>query len=65
MLTVVDHATRYCAIRILNSEKAEEFTKGLERCWLKHFGIPKILRIDEAKGWASKHVNGLAREESP
>ena len=59
-LTVVDHATRYCAIRILNSEKAEEFTKGLERCWLKHFGIPKILRIDEAKGWASKHVREWA-----
>ena len=60
VLTVVDYATRYCAIRILNSEKAEEFTKGLERCWLKHFGIPKILRIDEAKGWASKHVKEWA-----
>ena len=56
VLTVVDHATRYCAIRILNSEKAEEFTKGLERCWFRHFGPPKMLRIDEAKGWASKHV---------
>ena len=60
VMTVVDHATRYCAIRILNSERAEEFTKGLERCWLKHFGIPKILRIDEAKGWASKHVREWA-----
>ena len=56
VLTIVDHATRFCAIRILKSEKAEEFTKGLERAWLKNFGLPKLLRVDEAKGWASKHV---------
>ena len=34
VLTIVDHATRFCAIRILKSEKAE-FTKGLERSWVK------------------------------
>ena len=56
VMTIVDHATRYCAIRILKSESAEEFTKGLERCWFKHFGVPKYLRMDEAKGWSSKHV---------
>ena len=60
VLTIVDHATRFCAIRILKSEKAEEFTKGLERAWVKHFGIPKLLRVDEAKGWASKHVREWA-----
>lgn len=71
VMTVVDHATRYCAIRILKSEAAEEFTKGLERCWFKHFGCPKYLRIDEAKGWASKHVRewcssrGIALEVQP
>ena len=60
VLTIIDHATRYCAVRILRSEKAEEFTKGLERAWFKHFGLPKVLRIDEAKGWSSKHVREWA-----
>ncbi|CAL1164318.1 unnamed protein product, partial [Cladocopium goreaui] len=60
VLTIVDHATRFCAVRILRSETAEEFTKGIERMWFKHFGVPKHLRIDEAKGWASKHVREWA-----
>lgn len=47
---IVDHAARYCAIRILKGETAEEFTKGIERMWIKHFGVPKYIRIDEAKG---------------
>ena len=47
-------------VRILRSETAEEFTKGIERMWFKHFGVPKHLRIDEAKGWASKHVREWA-----
>eukprot|EP00435_Cladocopium_sp_Y103_P055618 s618_g18.t1 len=60
VLTIVDHATRFCAVRILRGETAEEFTKGIERMWFKHFGLPKHLRIDEAKGWASKHVREWA-----
>ena len=48
--------TCYCAIRILKSEAADELTKGGERCWFKHSGVPKYLKIDEAKGWSSKHV---------
>ena len=62
VLTIIDHATRYCSIRILQSEKAEEFTKGLERAWVKHFGVPKVLRIDEAKGWSSTHVREWAAQ---
>ena len=64
VMTIVDHATRYCAVRILKAETAEEFTKGVERCWFKHFGVPKILRIDEAKGWSSKHVREWASSRS-
>ena len=30
ILTVVDEATRYTTVRILNSERAPEFVKGLE-----------------------------------
>ena len=47
-------------MRIFKSERADEFTKGLERAWIKHFGLPRLLRINEAKGWASKHVREWA-----
>ena len=56
ILTVVDEATRYTTVRILNSEKAPEFVKGLERSWIRHFGVPKYLRVDSAKGWEAKAV---------
>lgn len=62
---------RYCAVRILRAETAEEFTKGVERAWIKQFGLPTYLRIDEAKGWTSKHVRewassrGIALEVQP
>ena len=56
VVTFMDHASRYVTIRILKSERSEEFLKGLERAWIKTFGIPHILRVDEAKGWASQAV---------
>ena len=56
ILTVVDEATRYTTVRILNSEKAPEFVKGLERSWIRHFGVPKYLRVDSAKGWEARAV---------
>ena len=64
VLTIADHATRYCSVRILRSETAEEFTKGVERAWIKQFGLPKYLRVDEAKGWTSKHVREWAASRS-
>ena len=48
--------TRYTTVRIPNSEKAPEFVKGLERSWIRHFGVPKYLRVDSAKGWEAKAV---------
>ena len=56
ILTVCDEATRYIAVRILQNERASEFIKGLERCWVRHFGVPKCLRVDSAKGWESRTV---------
>ena len=56
ILTVCDEATRYIAVRILQNERASEFIKGMERCWLRHFGVPKYLRVDSAKGWESRTV---------
>ena len=71
VVTFLDHATRYVAIRILKTERSEEFVKGLERVWIKDFGIPQILRVDGAKGWSSKYIRkwcadrGIALEVAP
>ena len=56
VLTLMCQATRYVAVRVLHSEKSTEFVKGIERSWVKHFGPPKYLRVDEAKGWSSQFV---------
>ena len=71
ILTIMDQATRYITVRLLKTEQAVDFVKGLERAWIKHFGVPHIVRVDEAKGWASKHVrerasnHGIIVEVSP
>ncbi|CAE7354048.1 GIP [Symbiodinium microadriaticum] len=71
VLTVMDQATRYVAVRLLESERATEFIKGIERSWIKQFGVPKMLRIDEAKGWSSKalrewtSMNNITLEIAP
>ena len=54
LLTLMDQATRYIAVRLLHSEQGTDFIKGVERAWIKQFGCPKYLRVDEAKGWASQ-----------
>ena len=61
VLTVMDQATRFVAVRLLESERATELIKGVERSWIKQFGVPKMLRIDEAKGWSAKHFENGAR----
>lgn len=56
VLTICDEATRFVALRLLKSEKSTEFLKGLERAWIRHFGLPKIIRVDPAKGWSAEAI---------
>ena len=71
VLTLMDQATRYVAIRLLSSEKATDFIKGVERAWIKQFGVPKMLRVDEAKAWSSEALrqwtseHGISLEVAP
>ena len=62
ILTIMDQATRYVAVRLLHSEKGSDFIKGVERAWIKQFGVPKYLRVDEAKGWASQALRNWASD---
>ena len=54
VLSVVDLATRYTAAVLLRSEQSEEHIRGLERCWIAHFGAPQRLITDEGRGWLSQ-----------
>ena len=71
ILTIMDQASRYISVRLMRTEQSTDFVKGLERSWVKHFGVPKIIRVDEAKGWAAKHVrewcanHGIVLEVAP
>lgn len=54
VLSMVCEATRYVAVRVIDNETGEDFIKGLERAWIRHFGCPKKLRVDEARGWCGE-----------
>ena len=54
VLSAVDLATRYAAAVLLRSEQSEEHIRGLERCWIAHFGAPQRLVTDEGRGWLSQ-----------
>ena len=56
VMTMMDQATRYIALRIMKSEQSVDLVKGLERGWIKHFAVPRYLRIDEGKGFAAQHL---------
>ncbi|CAJ1383601.1 unnamed protein product [Effrenium voratum] len=64
VLTILDQATRYVAVRILKAERVEELIKGIERAWIKQFGVPRSLRTDEAKGWASRMLRDWASDKN-
>ena len=64
VLTIMDQATRYVAVRLLESEKSTDLVKGVERAWIKQFGVPKFLRIDEAKGWAAAVLRDWASQHN-
>ncbi len=71
VLTICNEATRFVALRLLKSGKSTEFIKGMERAWIRHFGMPKIIRMDSAKGWCTSAIRtwtserGIALEVSP
>ena len=62
MMTMMDQATRYVAIRIMKDEQSVTLVKRLERGWIKHFGTPRYLRIDEGKGFAATRLRDWCSE---
>ena len=62
IMTMMDQATRYVCLRIMKDEKSTTLVKGIERGWIKHFGTPKHLRIDEGKGFAATYLRDWCSE---
>ena len=71
VLTIIDSSTKLMAARVLNSEQTTDFISALERGWIRHFGAPHTLQIDEARGWSSETLrswssdHGIFLEISP
>ena len=62
IMTLMDQATRYVCIRMMSDEQSATLVKGIERGWIKHFGSPKYLRIDEGKGFAATYLRDWCSE---
>ena len=38
--------------------------KESKGAWARHLGLPKMMRVDEAKGWASRALWGWASDHN-
>ena len=52
-LVMVDSATRFMAVRTIPDESSNSLMKAAERKWIRYFGPPKQLSVDEWSGWGS------------
>ena len=62
IMTLMDQATRYVCLRVMSDEKSTSLVKGIERGWIKHFGSPRYIRIDEGKGFAATYLRDWCSE---
>ena len=71
VLSIIDTTTKFMSARVVPSEMAVDLVIGLERGWLKHFGPPGILQVDDHRSWSSDYVkswcddNGIQMDISP
>ena len=56
VLVMIDTATRYMAARTIPDETSGSLRKALEREWIRIFGPPKQLSVDEWSGWGSDEM---------
>ena len=64
ILSVIDQATKYQVATLLPSERGEHLVHGLERAWVKHFGVPTTLCSDEGRGWVGDTMNNWTSTNS-
>ena len=60
ILSMVDMATKYQVAALVTGERSDHLIHAIERCWIRHFGLPLRLWTDEAVGGAViTLLNGL------
>ena len=62
ILAIMDANTKLMAARVLDSEKTPDFIQALERAWIRHFGPPTTLQIDDHRGWSSEALRNWASD---
>ena len=51
---MIDVASKYQAARVVHGETTTDAIHALEREWVRNFGNPKRLQVDEGRGFCSK-----------
>ena len=49
VMTLMDQATRYVAIRVMKSERSVDLVKGIERSWINTFPSPSTFELMKEK----------------
>ena len=71
VLSIVDAATKYQTAAVIHAEKGDDYIAAIERCWVRHFGLPQIFATDEGRGWLGAEFNswtsthGILHEVAP
>ena len=64
VLSIIDQATKYTVATLLHGERGEHLIHGLERAWIRHFGLPQCLCSDEGRGWVGEEMNAWTTQHS-
>ena len=64
VLVMIDTATRYMAARTIPDETSGSLRQALECEWIRIFGPPKQLSVDEWSGWGSDEISQWAGEHA-
>ena len=71
ILSIVDATTKFMTARVIPKEQSDDLITAFERSWIRFFGPPAILQIDDHRGWASETLrtwasdHGIQLEISP
>ena len=49
---------------LLHGERGDHLIHGLERAWIRHFGLPQCLCSDEGRGWVGNEMNEWTTQHS-
>ena len=63
ILSMVDVGTRFQASCLVRGESYEFLIGALEKCWIRHFGVPRQLHTDEGRGWLGEQFQSWTSEK--